>query len=313
MVACSFGDYMRQNGESRYKRFIETAFMEVKRVLRPYSDRFSKKTYTQHQHAVSILLMRYENKTYRDVADMLVELARHFDFRDDIPHFTTLQKFFQRIPTYVWDFLLGKTYELFSTETADVGIDASGYKLNHASQHYEHRVKRPYRRKRYMKHFLSADTTEQAIIASESWRSCVHDTKRFKPILKRTRERTKVGDVSADKGFDSESNHKYAREEVGARSIIPLRYKVSLSKTKGFYRRKLRRYFPMKRYHRRPIIETINSVEKRKFGDSLRSRLLKMQRREMKVTDVVYNIHRYMSHCASAFIGFLQSQIRYKW
>lgn len=44
--------------------------MEVRRVLRPYSDKFSKKTYTQHQHATAILLMRYEDKTYRDVTDL---------------------------------------------------------------------------------------------------------------------------------------------------------------------------------------------------------------------------------------------------
>ena len=251
--------------------------------------------------------MRYENKTYRDVADLLTEVARYFDFTDDIPHFTTLQKFFQRIPSYVWDFLLGKTVELFDIKVADVGIDSSGYKQNHASQHYEHRVKRPFRRKRYMKHFLSVETTKQVIITSESWRSYVHDTKRFKPILKNTRKRTKIGDVSADKGFDSESNHKYAREEVGAKSIIPLRYSTSLEKTKGVYRRKLRKYFPMKRYHRRSINETINSVEKRKFGDTLRSRKLKMQRREMKVTDIVYNIHRYLNYVVSVFIGFLQS------
>ena len=300
---------MKEKGDSKYKRFIETAFREVSRVLREYSCKFSKKMYTQRQHAVSILLMRYENKTYRDVADMLIELSQYFDFFDDIPHFSTLQKFFQRIPSYVWDFLLGKTFELFEVQIADVGIDASGYKQNHASQHYEHRVKRPYRRKRYMKHFLSVETTKQAIVTSESWRSYVHDTKRFKPILKKTIERTRVGDVSADKGFDSESNHKYAREEAGAKSIIPLRYRVSLDKTKGFYRKKLRRYFPKKRYHRRSIVETINSVEKRKFGDTLRSRLLKMQRREMKVTDIVYNIHRYMNYNASLFIGFLQSRI----
>ena len=242
---------------------------------------------------------------------MLMELAQYFNFFDDIPHFSTLQKFFQRIPTYVWEFLLGRTFELFDVQIADVGIDASGYKQNHASQHYEHRVKRPFRRKRYIKHFLSADTTEQAIITSESWRSYVHDTKRFKPILKKTRKRTKIRDATADKGFDSEANHKYAREEIGAKSIIPLRYRVSLGKTKGHYRRKLRRYFPNKRYHRRSIIETINSVEKRKFGDTLRGRLLKMQRREMKVTDIVYNIHRYMNYYVSALIGFLQSQIKW--
>lgn len=299
------------NSESRYKIFVETCLREVKRVLKPYSGRFSKRTYTQHQHAVSILLMKYEKKTYRDVADLLKELWLYFNFYDDIPHFTTLQKFFDRIPTYLWDFLLEKTYELFAGSVADVAIDSSGYKLHHASQHYEHRIKMPYRRKRYMKHFLSVDTEKQAIIVSEDRRSYVNDTKRFKPILKKTRQRTKIGDATADKGFDWEENHRYAREEIGAKSIIPLRWKLPVSKTKGKYRKKLRRYFPKKRYNRRVIVETINSVEKRKFGSELSSKLLRTQRREMKVIDVVYNIHRYINYCASAFIGFLQSQISY--
>ncbi|MDE1871377.1 MAG: hypothetical protein KGI06_04020, partial [Candidatus Micrarchaeota archaeon] len=37
-------------------------------------------------------------------------------------------------------------------------------------------------------------------------------------------------------------------------------------------------------------------VEKNKFGDGLRSRLLRMQRKEMVVVDIVYNIYRYMNH-----------------
>jgi len=57
----------------------------------------------------------------------------------------------------------------------------------------------------------------------------------------------------------------------------------------------------------RSIIETINSVEKRKFGDELRSRLLKTQRREMKIIDIVYNIHRYINYAVSVLGGFLQS------
>ena len=32
-----------------------------------------------------------------------------------------------------------------------------------------------------------------------------------------------------------------------------------------------------------------------------------MQRREMKVTDIVYNIHRYMNYVMFLFIWFLQS------
>ncbi|MGI0141360.1 MAG: IS5 family transposase [Candidatus Micrarchaeales archaeon] len=282
--------------------------MEVKRVLRTYSDKFSKKTYTQHQHAVAILLMKYENKPYRDIAELLKEFCMYFGFGESTPHFTTLQKFFDRIPGYKWDFLIAKTYELFMSTIANIAIDSTGYKLHHASQHYEHRIKRNYRRKRFMKHFLSVDTDKQAIIASENWRSYVNDTVRFKPIAKKTRKLVRIENITADKGSDSESNHKFAHK-IGANSIIPLKYVVPLSRTKGFYRRKLRRHFPQKLYNQRPKIETINSVEKRKFGDELRSKLLRMQRKEMKVIDVVYNIHRYISYYVSVVIGFLQNPI----
>ena len=297
---------MKNNRESRYKRFIETAFTEVKRVLRVYSGKFSKRTYTQHQHAAAILLMKYEDKPYRDVVGLLSEFCSYFGFEESIPDYTTLYKFFKRIPTYVWDFLLAKTYELFMGTIANIAIDSTGYKLHHASQHYEQRVKRKTGRKRCMKHFLSVDTDKQAIITSENWRSYVNDNTRFKPILKKTREIIRIKDATADKGFDSESNHKFAHQ-IGANSVIPLRYETSLSKTKGYYRRKLRQYFPKGKYNRRPIVETINSVQKRKFGCELRSRLLKMQRREMKVIDVVYNLHRYINCFVSAFLGFQQS------
>ncbi len=298
---------MKEKGDSRYKRFIETAFREVSRVLKQYSDRFSKKTYTQRQLAVAILLMKYEDKTYRDIADLLTEFADYFKFEDSTPHFTTLQKFFLRIPTYVWEFLLTKTYELFAGNMANVAIDSTGYRLHHASQHYEQRIGRKRNRKRFMKHILSIDSGSQAIIVSDSRRSCINDNITFRPILQKTKDIIDVDNATADKGYDSEENHRFAHKEICANSVIPLRYEVPLRRTTGFYRRKLRRSFPYDIYHQRSKVETVNSVQKRKFGDELRSRLLKMQRRKMKVIDIVYNIHRYINYFVSVFLGFLQS------
>lgn len=132
----------KDKGGSRYTRFIETAFREVSRILRPYSGRFPKETYAQRQLAVAVLLMKYEGKTYRDIADLLVEFADYFKFENSIPHFTILQKFFLRIPANILEFLFTKMYELFAGDTANVAIDSTGYRLHHASQHYEHRIGR---------------------------------------------------------------------------------------------------------------------------------------------------------------------------
>ena len=80
-------------------------------------------------------------------------------------------------------------------------------------------------------------------------------------------------------------------------------------RTAGKCRKRMRRNFPEKPYNQKPKVETVNSVEKRKFGDELSAKLLKMQRREMKVIDAVYNIHRYVSYLLAYLVGILHSRI----
>lgn len=298
------------NRDSKYKTFTEIGFRETKRVLRQYSDKYSKKTYTQHQLSVAILLMKYECKTYRDITELLKELWVHFGFGNSIPHFTTLQKFFDRIPIYVWDFLIAKTYELFGSDVANIAIDSTGFDLEHPSYYYVQRVNMLSKKRKYLKHILSVDTDKQAVICSIGRKSNVSDNRIFKPIAKKTRKVTKIKNLTADKGFDSEENHRYANEELGAYAIIPPRKSSYLLwKMKGRYRKRMRRNFPTKLYHQREKIETVNFVEKNKFGEGLRSRLLRMQRKEMVVVDIVYNIYRYMNHFYFALKGFLHRHV----
>ena len=75
---------------------------------------------------------------------------------------------------------------------------------------------------------------------------------------------------------------------------------------KGKYRKQLLLDFPLKDYHQRSKVETVNFVEKRKFGSDLCSRSVRMRRRELKVIDVVYNIYRFMKLNFILMLGFLQ-------
>jgi hypothetical protein len=65
-----------------------------------------------------------------------------------------------------------------------------------------------------------------------------------------------------------------------------------VSKTKGKYRKKLRKHFPKKRYHRRSLVETVNFVEKIKMGDELTNTKWLMKKKKQRVKDIVYNIYR---------------------
>lgn len=288
--------------ESKYKRFIDLCMIPVKRLLKPYSSKFSRKDYTQHQLAVAVCLMAYEDKVYRDAADFLVEVKEYLGFGENVPHFTALQKFLRRISLRLLDFILQKTYEMFfNTKIANIGIDSTGERTSHASPHYMKRMKRKSRRKDYLKHSIAVDTTQQAIIVAKDRRSDAHDNVDFKLLVKRSSDIVDLRHVVADKGYDSEENHRFVREDIGAKSIIPPKWEnIPLSRTKGKYRKRLKKYFPKKRYHRRSMNETVNFVEKTKFGDELTSKGWWMKKKEQRLKDIAYNIYRHMKRNGNA-------------
>ena len=202
-----------------------------------YSGKFSKKTYTQYQHAAAICLMKYERKHYREIVDLLIEFSGYFGFREGVPHYTILQKFFSRIPERIWGFILEKTYLLFEIGTANVGIDSTGFAERHSSSYYQERILKLWKYNRFMKHSICVDTDNQLILSSINSEQPRNDTLYFKPLLKLSSQIVKINNITADRGYDSEENHEFARDEIGGTSVIPLRHPVSVWRTSGRYRK----------------------------------------------------------------------------
>ncbi len=300
---------MNKNGSPYYKRFASIVLGIARRALSPFSNKFSKKTYTQPQLAACICLMKHERKPYRDVVDELEELKGLFDF-DKVPHYTTLQKFFKRIPLRVWDAMLSFAFRLFGIRRMDAAIDSTGYDERNASYHYLWRIGEELRRKVFTKHSIVVDPKTKAIAASSSNRRYESDNKTFTPLMKKAAEIVKIDKILADKGYDSERNHRFARERLHAESIIPARNEdVPVWKTKGRWRKLMKTDFPLDEYHKRSIVETVDSVEKRKFGSTLSSKLHPDKLKEVKVIDVIYDIRRCIQLAYIVIIGFLQSQV----
>src|SRR5690242_5429289 len=115
-------------------------------------------------YIVLLVIRQYEAKSYRLFVDWLVEAycLRIVLQLSHIPHFTTLQKFTERISGT----LLGKIISSFIILTKIgqlfIGIDSSGFKATHASQYYTERAKLT-RRRKYIKLSLTADVVQQII------------------------------------------------------------------------------------------------------------------------------------------------------
>lgn len=106
--------YIERIGKTSILEFAQTAYKLAKQTMPEYSSKFSKKTFTLQQHAAIICLRIRENKGYREIVELLVEMPRvrrALDL-DEVPHPSTLCKAFNRLQTKLWRGLLKATAKL---------------------------------------------------------------------------------------------------------------------------------------------------------------------------------------------------------
>ena len=268
--------------------------------------RKSNHIFTVWQHMVLLVIRQYEGKSYRMFSEWLVEAyyLRTFLQLSHIPHFTTLQKFTERISGT----LLGKIISSFIILTKIgqlfVGIDSSGFKATHASQVL--RRKNKTKKKIHHKLSLAADVLQQIICTIKIRRAPTrHDSIDFRPLIIKISELVPLSVVTADKAYDSEDNHVLVRDVLHALSVIPARYEhVPIRKAHGRYRKQMKRGYCKLLYNQRNKNETIVSVIKRLFGEHITSsRLVKTQNRELSFRCIAYNIHR-LTNLIIIFDGF---------
>jgi hypothetical protein len=152
-----------------------------------------------------------------------------------IPHYTTLQKFTDRINIMMLGKILSSFILFTGTRHIFTSIDSTGFKITHASEYYTIRAKL---RKKYAKLSIGADVLKQIICNIKVRRAPTrHDNIDFRPMIIRISKIKPLSVVVADKGYDSEDNHVLVREKLDGYSIISPRYEqVSIWKTRGKYR-----------------------------------------------------------------------------
>jgi len=280
---------------SDYLNFIDTAMSVAGRSHLPiYSCKYSKRKYTQHQLLTLVLFKDYINENYRKFVK-LVELMDRVQSKigiKQVPHFTTLHKFTNRISSFYFNSLLHQTLKLFYSHGEKiplVAIDSSGFTGGHCSYYYSVRTGK--KRRSYLKTSIAVDVEKFIITGFKISGKPVHDAKHASSLLRQCHKRRKADCYLMDKGYDSEKIHTLINEELKAEAIIPVRYRKR-KKIKGKYRRKMRDEFDENVYHYRNLVETMFSVLKRKYGEELKATKYRNQAKEVKFKLLIHNIDR---------------------
>ncbi|HSE99423.1 MAG TPA: hypothetical protein VLA48_00880 [Nitrososphaeraceae archaeon] len=86
-------------------------------------------------HIVLVTIRQYEGKSYRMFTDWLVEAyyLRLFLQLSRIPHYTTLQKFTDRINIMILGKIISSFILFTNTRHIFTGIDSTGFKITHTS------------------------------------------------------------------------------------------------------------------------------------------------------------------------------------
>ena len=215
------------------RRVLLAAYEIGQRSLPQYSHRFSPKKFTLPQLFACLVLRSFLKTDYRGVVEFLndcPDLRLTIELKN-VPHFTTLQKACKRLISLPRvEEMLANTLRVHSPRRRRVklaAIDSTGFEAHHCSRYFVKRRSRVENiwqtttYKRFPKLGLICDTRTHMILAVYPARGPTPDVAQLKAPVEKALRIAAIETLTADAGYDSESNHQYCRDTLGVRTLIP--------------------------------------------------------------------------------------------
>jgi hypothetical protein len=285
------------------KDVLTEAWSVAGQVFPKYSHKNSPKKFTQCQLFACLVLKNFLKLDYRGLQQLLSDcsdLKACIELKS-VPHFTTFQKASKKLlAAEPVQRLLSETVRRMMGRRKYVdlaAVDSTGLESTAASPYF---VKRRSRQEnpwktvvyhRYPKLAIVCKAFDQFIIAFKTHRGPKPDVDEFKGLVEQAQRRVGLRVVVADAGYDSESNHEFGRQTLGARTIIPAKHGRPTAKpARGKYRRLMQTRFDKKTYVQRAQAETTVSMLKRRQGNHIRGKTYWSQSRDLRLMVLTHNI-----------------------
>lgn len=295
--------------QDKYKKVADFCYDLFRIAELPlHASKYSNKIYSQFKHLFLLIYKQFRKFTYEE---LLTDLAGNKELRAylglwRLPHYTTLIKFAKRLPAMILQ-KLQIAFKKIIPKPKIVAIDATGFTLDNASSHYCKRINLKTKKRPYMKTTFVVDIENFLILLTNTRKRARHDVNDATPMIKRFALHYKPEVFLADRGYDAESLFALVFEKLKAYPLIYQRNQdVPKHRKKGRYRKETINQFDYGQYLQRNLIETTNSMIKKRFGSKVLSRKNKMQKVEILTRVIAYNIDRLIRMSQSAILIFIR-------
>ena len=203
-------------------KFIKYTFKYSKIVLNKYSGHFSKHDFTQPALFTLLAVKIYTRSTYRQIIDLLElsdKIQKYLHLKK-VPHYTTLQKFFQRLPTSILQELNKLILQNHQITGEIIALDGSGFTNDYADKYYA--IIRRKERKSYVKNHISIDVDSRLILHFAAQRGPRFDTRFAIPAIRNIKKYNPKY-ILAERAYDTEPIRKCINEEAKVEDQIPLK------------------------------------------------------------------------------------------
>jgi hypothetical protein len=279
-------------------RFAQVAREVAEAVLPRYRSPFSKHTFTQPTLLAILCLMRYEDWTYREAE---VRLREHAELRtalliDRVPDYTTLYRCLRRMGEAELTHTLHEAIRRMPpppTDGTTVAVDGTGLAPGAISTFFVNRARdrgEELTWRHWLKWVVVVVLPRQIILAQVAKPGPTNDGATLRPLLNQARHLASIRCVLADGEFDSERNHTFIRQIVGATSTIPAKRGKQTWRLSGV-RAQMRVDFPSVPYRQRALVESVFSAAKRKLSARAAGRSSRTQERQALLLGIAFNLY----------------------
>ena len=243
--------------------------------------------YDVHLMIVLYVLFCMADKSYKRFRQLVKSCPPLSLKLKSFPNSSTLWRAWRRIPPRFYR----KIVQLSGKGGRDkcVALDPTHFQITRPSVAYCKRTNRKLEREPNRKVTIATGTRSLRIVDAVMFK--YHKRSGLDDLEKILGDWVKGKTVVADTEFDAEERFHQKVIELGGKGVAPLRHKdIPVWRTNGSRRKELRRKWPGRSYHRRPLTETTNSMLKRGMGETLRGNTVGQQARHFYMKCFTHNM-----------------------